>query len=102
MKLSPREEKMVLDLEKNVSDVKRMRWLFLFLGILLICMSVGIAIYYSIFGSPEWIKHIIGKPEFYLMTVAGGISLGWATKGFKGDPVRELIIKVIRESAKDS
>ena len=79
-----------------------MRWFFLTSGILLACMSIGVAVYYSVFGSPEWLGKYVGQPEFYLMAIASGFAFSWAIKGFKGDPVRELVAKVIRESGKDS
>ena len=93
---------MVMDLEKQVSNLRSMRWLFLSLGLILVCMSPGPVIFYLIFDGPEWIIRYSERPAFYLIAIAGGISIGYSIKGFRGDPIRELIIKAIRDIERDS
>lgn len=102
MSLPSREMELLRSLEKNVAEFRRLRWVFIALGTLLICMSPGLTLLYFSTGHPTWISGFENEPMFYLIAVAGGAAIGYGMQGFKGDPIKELVIYLVRRVDSDS
>jgi hypothetical protein len=97
MKLSASELTALRKLEKQLADQFKYRWVFLIFGILLIGMSLGLYTTHLITGTLAWASSLPETPPFYLQSIFGGLSVGLSIKGFKGDPQKELLLRVINE-----
>ena len=98
MRLSEKELKHLERLKKSQRYIHKMRYVFLFLGILLIILSFGI--FFLILSLPDksLYERSASLPVLYLLSMgAGGVSFGYAYQGWRGNSVYTLLIRVIEE-----
>ena len=101
MKLSTQEKNYLVKLRKNLVTQRKMRWLFLVGGIVLMLIFLAPLIYSVIIGNFEFAGRVYDDPIFFVLIIAAGSSFSIAYKGFRGDTEKELFIKITEELAKN-
>ncbi|AZR39520.1 hypothetical protein [Marinobacter salarius] len=97
MNLSDRERKLVEVLERQVQTTQRFRWFFLAMGVFLILVSVGTYLFFFASGRHGVLEQMEAHPMFYLGAIGAGVAFAWSFQGFKGNPQKELLIKLLRD-----
>ncbi len=67
------------------------------MGIFLISISVGAYLFFLASGQHAVVEQIEAHPMFYLGAIGAGIAFAWSFQGFKGNPQKELLIKLLRD-----
>ncbi len=97
MHLSEKELRHLERLKKTQRHIYKMRYVFLFLGVLLITLGFGTFFYFLSLPDKVLYKRFANHPMFYLLMGAGGVALGYAIQGWRGNSVYTLLIRVIEE-----
>ena len=97
MHLSEKELKHLERLKKTQRFMYRMRYVFLFLGVLLIMLGFGPFFYFMSLPDKSLYEQFANHPMFYLSMGMGGASLGYAYQGWRGNSVYALLIRVVEE-----
>lgn len=97
MKLTEKELKHLDNIRKYQRNLHKMRYFFLFTGVLLIAMALVPAIYFWVAGSMLQLNKFTSNPIFYFMPIFGGVAIGYAIQGMKGNSVHVLLLRVIDE-----
>lgn len=97
MKLSDQEKEYLRALNNLEQTNYRLRYVFLALGIACIVISLGGYLFFLFSLDRSVFDKIGSHPMFYLLGIAGGVGIGMAIRGWKGNAVRRLLIKVVEE-----
>ena len=96
MKLSERDQRHFDALKRIEKSFYHWRYLNLAMGVIALLLAFGGLMFFS-FTSSETAARFGSHPMFYLLAVAGGAGIGYAIRGWKGDPGHRLLITVIEE-----
>jgi hypothetical protein len=97
MHLSEKEIEHLERLKKSQGYIYKMRYVFLFFGVLLIILSFGSFFYFFSLPDKSLYEKFANHPMFYLLLGVGGVAIGYAYQGWRGNSVYTLLIKVIEE-----
>jgi|SRR5882672_825280 len=100
MKLSVQDRAFLDLLVKQEHQSYRLRYWFLALGIACILVSFG-GFLLLLSSSREVAMQFLSHPAFYLLGMAGGAGIGFAIRGWKGNPAHRLLIAIANELASD-
>ena len=95
MNLSAEQISYLSKLKREQASLRKLRWAFLLLTVLLLAVSFGSVLYFYVTDNLEMAKYVVGHPVFYITGIGSGFTQAYARKGFKGDPEKELFIKLI-------
>lgn len=97
MKLTNKEQQYLEKLIKRENQYFRLRYINMALAILCILLAFGALTFFIFFNEGLLFKQYSSHPMLYLLFVVGGIGIGHAIRGWRGDPVSKLLIKVVEE-----
>jgi hypothetical protein len=101
MKLSGQEKEYLRGLKNIERTGYRLRFVFLALGIACIVLSLGGYLFFLTAEDKATFEKIRSHPMFYLLGIAGGLGVGMAVRGWKGNAAHRLLIKVVEELKDD-
>lgn len=97
MKLTEKEIKHLENINKNQRNLYRMRHYFLSVGVILIGLGLVPTIFFWLQGNMVQVNKFTSHPSFYLLPISGGIAIGYAIQGWKGNSVYILLSRVVEE-----
>jgi hypothetical protein len=93
--MSPQDQKFLQRLIALEEAAYRFRYVALALGIVCLVIALGgYALLFSI--SKDKATHFGSHPLFYLLGVGGGLGIGYAVRGWRGNPANRLIISLAK------
>jgi hypothetical protein len=101
MKLSDQEKEYLRGLKNLERTNYRLRYIFLALGIACIVISLGGYLFILTSQNSAALEKLQSHPMFYLLGIAGGLGIGMAIRGWKGNATHRLLIKVVEELKDD-
>ncbi len=101
MNLSDKEIEYLRKLKSTEQTYYRFRYVFLALGIACIVISLGGYIFFLTSQDSATFEKFRSHPMFYLLGIAGGLGIGIAVRGWKGNAAHRLLIKVVEELKND-
>jgi hypothetical protein len=102
MNLSEKEIEYLRSLKSTEQTFYRLRYVFLTLGVICIVISLGGYLFFLTSQDSATFEKFRSHPMFYLLGIAGGLGIGMAVRGWKGNAAHRLIIKVVEELKDDN
>lgn len=97
MELTKTDKQYLEKLRKRDAQLVKMRYISLALAIVALLMAFGSFAFFLEYKHGIMFKQFSTHPIFYILCMAGGLSIANALKGFRGDPATRLLIKLAEQ-----
>ncbi|WP_339847775.1 hypothetical protein [uncultured Halopseudomonas sp.] len=96
MNLTEQEQRHLENLKKTEESFYRWRYLNLGMGVISLLLAFGGLLFLSSLSS-ELGARFGNHPMFYLLAILGGVGIGLAVRGWRGNSANRLLIAVLEE-----